>query len=133
MLFKKLLKINKSAQPIPQMRTTYLHRKFRIGEIRNFKILLILQVLTLIAATIGSLTYFIIHKEPHKGEVKGILYTGINSTAMIDNQVLEEGDTIYGIKIVKIHPKKVEFAKDGKTWSQKICEYPNPAWKNSQE
>ncbi|MBN2183182.1 MAG: hypothetical protein JW715_14820 [Sedimentisphaerales bacterium] len=68
-----------------------------------------------------------------KGMVKGILYTGIDSSVMIDNQVLKEGDTIYGTKVVKIYPKKVEFEKDGKRWTQRICEYPNPAWGASEK
>jgi len=52
----------------------------------------------------------------------------IDSSTMIDNQVLKEGDTIYGARVVKIYPKKVEFKKDGKCWTQRICEHPNPAW-----
>jgi len=50
--------------------------------------------------------------------VKGILYTVIDSSVMVDNQVLKEGDTIYGTKIVRIDPKKVEFEKNGKRWTQ---------------
>lgn len=68
-----------------------------------------------------------------RGTVKGILYTVIDSSVMVDNQVLREGDTIYGIKIVKIYPKKVEFEKSGKRWVQRVCEYPNPAWEETEE
>ena len=64
--------------------------------------------------------------------VKGILYTVVDSSAMIDNQVLKEGDTIYGTRIVKIYPKKVEFEKDGKHWAQRICEHPDPAWEEQE-
>jgi len=67
-----------------------------------------------------------------KGIVKGILYTVIDSSVMVDNQVLKEGDTIYGTKIVRIDPKKVEFEKNGKRWTQRVSEYPNPAWDESE-
>lgn len=68
-----------------------------------------------------------------KGFVKGILYTGVDSSVMIDNQVLKEGDTIYNTVVVKIYPKKVEFEKNGIRWTQRICEYPNPAWEETEE
>lgn len=110
-----------------------LLRKFRKAAIKNFRILVILQILTLIAAVIGALTYLSINKIDQKGVVKGILYTGVDSSVMIDNQVLEEGDIIYGTTIGKIYPKKVEFIKNNKRWSQRICEYPNPAWNNTDE
>ena len=129
----KILKTNNLTETSLRIRNICLHQNFRTAEIKNFRILLTLQILTLIAATIGAFTYFLKHTEQHRGEVKGILYTGVNSSAMIDNQVLEEGDTIYGITIVKIYPKKVEFAKNGKIWSQKICEYPNPEWTNTKQ
>ena len=87
-----------------------------------------LQILTLAAAVVGASAYFIIETNSEKGVVKGILYTIVDSSTMIDNHVLKEGDTIYGTRIVKIYPKKVEFEKDGKYWTQRICEHPNPTW-----
>lgn len=95
---------------------------------KNFRVLLILQILTLAAAIVGASAYFLTERKNEKGVVKGILYTGIDSSVMVDNQVLKEGDTIYGAEIVKIYPKKVEFRKNGKCWSQKICEKPDPIW-----
>ena len=95
---------------------------------KNIRILLILQVLTLAAAIIGASAYFINDKQKQKGVVKGILYTVVDSTVMVDNQVLSEGETIYGTRVTKIYPKKVEFEKNGKCWSQRICEQPNPFW-----
>ena len=100
---------------------------------RNFRVLLILQILTLIAAAIGASAYFLTERTSQKGVVKGILYTGIDSSVMVDNQVLKEGDTIYGTEIKKIYPKKVEFRKNGKCWYQRICENPDPAWIDKEE
>jgi type II secretory pathway component PulC len=39
-----------------------------------------------------------------------------------------EGDTIYGVKIVKIYTDRVDFEKSGKRWTQRVVESPNPAW-----
>ena len=112
----------------------WIGAKCRIGgdKIKNLKLLLVLQILTLVAAIVGASTYYITETNHEKGVVKGILYTIVDSSTMIDNQVLKEGDTIYGIRVVKIYPKEVGFEKDGKRWTQRICEHPNPAWDESE-
>ena len=133
LIHKIITKTNSLHQTISHTRKEIIFSKFRKAAIKNFRILLVLQILTLIAAAIGALTYLSITTIDQKGIVKGILYTGNDSSVMIDNQVLEEGDTIYGIKIVKIYPRKVEFVNNGKRWSQRICEHPNPAWTNTDE
>ena len=100
---------------------------------KNIRVLLILQILTLTAAVVGASAYFISGKNEQKGVVKGIIYTGIDSSVMVDNQVLNEGDIIYGTEVTKIYPKKVEFRKNGKCWTQRICENPDPAWNDTNE
>ena len=89
---------------------------------------LILQVLTLVAAIVAASAYWVTGTRSKKGTVKGILYTVIDSSVMVDNQVLKEGDTIYSTKVVRIYPKKVEFEKNGKRWAQRVSEYPDSAW-----
>ncbi len=54
--------------------------------------------------------------------VNAISYNTDNPAALIGSVILHVGDTIYGVKIVNIHKDKVEFEKDGKTWTQKIGE-----------
>ena len=72
-------------------------------------------------------------------------YVGTEDTpeipwAIIRGQVVHEGDTIDGIKVVKIHPFKrnvertktyarVEFERDGKRWTQGEEEAPGPEWR----
>ena len=124
----KRIRLIQISTSIPKIPFSYKYRK---AEIKNFRVLIFLQILTLIVAGIGVLTYLSQKECNDKGVVKGILYTGINSSVMIDNQILEEGDTIYGTTIEKIYPKKVEFTKNGKRWSQRICEHPNPEWTNT--
>ena len=59
--------------------------------------------------------------------------------AVIRGQVVHQGDTVDGTKVVKIHPfkhnadgtmieSKVEFEKDGKRWMQEQEEPPAPEW-----
>ena len=64
------------------------------------------------------------------GLVESILYSkDLPSTVISDNnKILHEENTIYGVTIVKIHKDKVEFAKNGQSWTQKVGETPNPEW-----
>ena len=79
----------------------------------------------LIVVVIGAAIYFfwpanknviIMNQVP----LKGILYSDDNPSAVIDNEVLYEGDSFKGIKIVKIHKNKVEFERGNKKWSQEV-------------
>lgn len=48
-----------------------------------------------------------------KIKLTGIMYYDQKPSAMVCGQVVYEGDTIAGYKVVKIHRQKVEFEKDG--------------------
>ena len=73
-----------------------------------------------------------IHKvTTQKGVVAGILYAMDNSSAVVDNQVVRKGDTLYGVRIIDIQKFTVEFEKDGSRWSQRVRENPNPAWQEA--
>jgi type II secretory pathway component PulC len=52
--------------------------------------------------------------------VRGIVYSQDSPSAVIGDQILREGDTIGGAKIIKINPENVEFYMDGKTWTQSV-------------
>lgn len=66
---------------------------------------------------------------PKTGIITGITYNEKKSFAIIGTNIVSEGDTIDGIKIVKIYPDKVEFEKNGKRWTQGINESSEPQWK----
>ncbi len=66
---------------------------------------------------------------PKAGVITGITYSENKSFAIIGTNIVSEGQTIEGIKIVKIYPDKVEFEKDGKRWTQGMNESTNPQWK----
>jgi len=50
----------------------------------------------------------------NKIKITGIMHYGEKPSAIVCGQVVREGDTIGGYKVVKIHRQKVEFEKDGK-------------------
>ena len=52
--------------------------------------------------------------------VKSILYSEDNSSAIISNRIVHEGDQIQGASIVKINKDNVEFEMNGKKWNQGI-------------
>jgi hypothetical protein len=56
---------------------------------------------------------------PREVALKGILYSEGNSSALIGETIVAEGDIIDGVKVVKIHKDKVEFEKDGEKWTQR--------------
>ncbi len=64
-----------------------------------------------------------------KGLIRGIVSSEDSFTALIDTQAVREGDTIHGVKIVKIHVDKVEFEKDGRQWTQELNETPSRQWR----
>ena len=66
-----------------------------------------------------------------KGLIRGIVSSEDSFTALIDTQAVREGDTIYGVKVVKIYVDKVEFEKDGRKWTQELNETPGRQWRKS--
>ena len=75
-------------------------------------------------------TLFIQKIISQQGVVTGILYVLEDSSAVVDNQVVRQGDSIYGVRIVSIEKFTVEFNKNGYRWKQRVRENPNPAWEN---
>ena len=48
---------------------------------------------------------------------------------VVDCRLLREGDRIDGVTVVKIYEDRVEFEKDGKRWTRKEGDAPDPAWR----
>ena len=68
-----------------------------------------------------------------KGLIRGIVSSEDSFTALIDTQAVREGDTIHGVKIVKIYVDKVEFEKNGRQWTQGLNETPSRQWRVNTE
>lgn len=62
------------------------------------------------------------------GLISSILYSGVDTIAVVDGEIMREGDTLYGIRIVKILRNEIEFAKDRRRWSQRLGESPPAIW-----
>jgi len=62
------------------------------------------------------------------GRITAIISSDNSFGAMVGTEFVREGDTIDGIKIVKISKDKVEFEKNGKRWTQGWEETPGPEW-----
>lgn len=71
-----------------------------------------------------------IQKNTHipKGTVTCILSSEENSLAVINGDVLKEGQKIKGVKVIKINQDSVEFENAGSRWSQKVNEQPSTNW-----
>ena len=66
--------------------------------------------------------------KPTRGVVGGIVYCA-KPSAIIDRQIVHEGDVIYGATVVKISKDSVKFSKNGKDWEQKVQQSPEGYWK----
>ncbi|UCF14865.1 MAG: hypothetical protein JSW59_15760 [Phycisphaerales bacterium] len=64
----------------------------------------------------------------NKGFVRGIVYSADSGSALIDETIVHTGGTIDGVRIVKVHAGGVDFEKDGRRWTQKVSEKPDPLW-----
>ncbi|MHC4396475.1 MAG: thioredoxin family protein [Planctomycetota bacterium] len=49
-----------------------------------------------------------------------ISYGEDNAIAIVDGEIVREGDMVGGIRVLKIHKDKVEFEKSGRKWSQSM-------------
>jgi type II secretory pathway component PulC len=67
---------------------------------------------------------------PGTGLVKGIVYSDNASSTVISDakNIVHENSTIDGVRIVKIHKDRVEFTKNGRSWTQKVGQPPSPEW-----
>ncbi len=61
------------------------------------------------------------------GLIKAIAYRG-RPSVLIGDSILYEGDTIQGVKVLKINRATVEFEKDGHRWTQEVGETPASYW-----
>lgn len=66
--------------------------------------------------------------KPTRGLVTGLVYSD-KPSAIIDGEIVHEGDTIHGVKVLKIYRDKVEFVKNSNRWKQKVQQTPEAYWK----
>ena len=59
-------------------------------------------------------------EENRKLEVRGIVYSQDNPTAVVGSAIVHEGDMVSGATVIKINKSSVEFEKDGKRWTETV-------------
>lgn len=91
----------------------------------------LLATMTIIAAMTGYRLQTTPRHEVVTGVVMGVLHSTDKPSAVIDYEIVHEGDIIHGVEVVKIHRDKVEFEKHRKRWTQQVEERPNSAWPKS--
>jgi len=104
-----------------------------MGKTRTF-----ILVLAEVAVIAGMAGYYLwtVKKAPaacesrtaRHGLITGIIYTEEKPSVLIDGEIVYEGDTIHGVKVIKIHRDKAQFAKKNKRWTQQTREQPSRAW-----
>ena len=52
--------------------------------------------------------------------VRGIMYSADNPAAIIGQDVVHPGETVFGVKVSRIMKKQVEFELNGKKWTQGV-------------
>jgi CheY-like chemotaxis protein len=67
--------------------------------------------------------------KPQAGTIVGILYGKGEPCALLNIELVHEGDIRNGVKVVRIDKDEVEFEKDGQRWTQKVLANPDPHWK----
>jgi hypothetical protein len=58
------------------------------------------------------------------GVVTGILYSEDSPIASVGIKLVRQGDVISSAKVIKIYKDRVEFEKDGFSWTQNVMEKP---------
>jgi hypothetical protein len=71
----------------------------------------------------------VVKHKPKAGMVTGVIYSPPNSSAVVGDTIVHEGESIHDIAVVAILGDAVKFSKAGLTWRQEILETPHRAWK----
>jgi len=70
--------------------------------------------------TVHSPPPSVINQPDIKIQLNGIMYSGSNPLAIINDTIVEEGDIIGNVKVASIQPKSVVLEKDGKPFVIKL-------------
>lgn len=114
----------------------------RIAEVKNDILAkyeceaVILEKLKRYALTVGLIelekrlkeNVLVAKPKPTHGVITGIVYAEEKPSAIIDGQIVHEGETIHNVTVAKIHRDKIEFQKNDKRWKQKVRETPEAFW-----
>ena len=60
------------------------------------------------------------YSETWKPNLVGLVYNEIQKYAIIGTDILQEGEEVNGVKIIKINKDSVEFERNGQKWKQEV-------------
>lgn len=115
--------------------TTWLYWKNKLTKTANIGVVIViilsvsLPILTMRsggrATNIGRLTrtlsgFPLTPTASFYEPISGIIYSEDKPSAILGGRIVHEGDTQYGVKIIKIHKNKVVFEENGKRWVQNL-------------
>jgi len=78
-------------------------------------------------ANVLSVIRFLKNK-PNLGMISGTVNIDNQPCVIIDGEILQKGDKIHGVKILKICKYKVELQKNDQKWTQAVGETPSSKW-----
>jgi hypothetical protein len=67
---------------------------------------------------LGSQQQF--YSETWKPNLVGLVYNEKQKYAIVGTELLQEGEEINGVKVIKINKDSVEFERDGQKWTQEV-------------
>ena len=105
-------------------------------RIRNVKALTLAQLITMIIVFVVIFIYNTIRPALSRsafGMVEGVIYSMDTPSALIDGQVVKEGQKIYGVRVTGISKNEVKFESSSRSWQQRVRQRPNPAWEESEQ
>lgn len=123
--------VKPSRKNVPPKRKLDQPKRNRQSSKKSMKLRLFLMVTLCIAVYYfwtADLTSSNSESSPANKEVviASIVYSQQNASALVSNRIVYEGDIVDGYKVVKIHRDKVEFEKDGKSYTKQVSNYRIP-------
>ncbi len=102
-------------------------KRIRPSSKKRVKVLWLLLMIVLILGVVvyylwpaGLISPTLESLPTNKVVVSAIVYSEENASAIVSNRVVHEGDMINGYKVAKIHIDKVEFEKNGKSFTKQV-------------
>ena len=101
-------------------------KRIRPSSKKRVKLWLLLMIVVILGVVVyylwpaGLISSTLESLPTNKVVVRGIVYSEENASAIVSNRIVHEGDMINGYKVAKIHRDKVEFEKNGKSFTKQV-------------
>jgi len=101
-------------------------KRMRPSSKKRVKLWLLLMIIVILGVVVyylwpaGLISPTLESLPTNKVVVSAIVYSEENASAIVSNRVVHEGDMINGYKVAKIHRDKVEFEKNGKSFTKQV-------------